>query len=84
MDDTLDVRVFLKHLLCSLLVTEVNLLKGRTDACDFLNTVEHFLIGVRQIVYYNYLVACLLQFNCGMRADKASTSCYQNCLFHIV
>ena len=84
MDDTLDVRVFLKHLLCSLLVTEVNLLKGRTDACDFLNTVEHFLIGVRQIVYYNYIVACLLQLYCSMATYEACTTCYQNCLFHIV
>ena len=82
-DDALDVGIFLEHTLCRLLVAQVDILKGGTHSSDFLDAVEHFYLGVGQVVYDDYLVASLYEFYRSVGADETGSSSYQDCLFHI-
>ena len=81
-DDALYIGIFLEHSLCGSLVAQVYLLESRTHTCYLLNTVQYFYLRIGQIVYYHYVVACLLQLHCGVASDKACTTSHQNCLFH--
>ena len=84
MDDAFNLRILLEDGLSGFLVAQVHLLKGRTDARDFLNAVEYFNLRVRQIVDNNNFVACLLQFYGGVRTDETGSACNKNCLLHFL
>ena len=81
-DNSLDVGILLEHFLGGILVAQVYLLKSRTHAGNLLDTIQHLLVRVREIVYHHYVVASLLQLYRGMRPDKTGTARNQNCLFH--
>ena len=56
MDDTLDFRILLEHVLSGFLVTEVHLLESRTHACNLLNTVKNLNLRIGEVVNNHYLV----------------------------
>ena len=82
MDDALNLGVLLEHAFQGLKIAAVHLLEGRTHTRYLLNAVHDVGIRVREIVDDDYFIACLLQFNGGMAANKARTAGNKNCLFH--
>ena len=81
-DDALDVGIFLEYAFCSFLVAKIHILKGRTNARDLLYSVEHFYLGVGQVVDDDDFIAGLNEFNTGMGTNKTCSSSNKNCLFH--
>ena len=82
MDNTLDAGIFLEDALQLRQVAAVHLFEGGTNAGDFFNAIYDIGLGIAEVVDDNYVVACILQFDGGVRTDEAGTAGDQNCLFH--
>ena len=74
MDDALNTWIFLENAFEGWHITTVYLLESRTDACDFLNTIQHLDIRVGEIVDNDYFVACLLQLYSGTATNKTGST----------
>lgn len=68
-DDAFDAGIVGKQFLHGSEVGAVGLYKSRTLAGDFLYAVEHFNIGVGEIVDNDNVISCILKLDCCMRAD---------------
>ena len=82
MDDAFYPRILLEYSLGRGQVSEVYFLESWQLARDFLYAVEHFYLGVGQVVDDDHVVAGLYQFYGGVAADEARATRHQNCLFH--
>ena len=82
MDDTANLGILLEDSFRGCKIAQVHLFKGRTDAGNLLNTIEHLNLGVREVVNDNHIIACLLQLYCGVTSDESCATGYKNGLFH--
>ena len=83
-DYPLYTRMSLQSLAGPFLVFQIQLDELRTNACNTFNTIQHFDVGIRQVIDNQHIIPCLLQFYRSMRADIPRSACHQNFLFHTI
>jgi hypothetical protein len=64
-----------KHLLKTVIVTKVYVIKLKILACDLANAVHGFLTAVDKVINNHELISRLKKFNKAMGADKACSAC---------
>ena len=60
----------------SLNISAVSFNEIRTDTGDAFNAVDHFTVGIGEIVDNDYRITGLLKFDYGVRTDIAGSACY--------
>ena len=76
MNHSLNISIAIHYVTHCRSIIAVNLLKSRLFANNRSNTIQHIFVGIAQVVYNDYIISLLHQFDNCMRANVASTSCY--------
>ena len=82
MNDARNAGVFLEYAFRSFLVAKIHILKGGAYTRDLFNSVDHFHLGVGQVVYNYHVVTSLNELYTRVGTYKTCSSSNKNCLFH--